>query len=35
MDTNKGNAWKKSYAWVLIANTIYILIFYFMMELFS
>jgi len=27
--------WKKSYTWVLIANTIYIMIFCLIMEMFS
>ncbi len=35
MDSEKTNAWKKSYTWVLIANAIYILIFFLLMILFS
>jgi len=29
------NRWKKSYSWVLLANAAYILIFYFLMQIFS
>lgn len=28
-------SWKKSYTWVLVANALYIAIFYFLMRLFS
>ena len=29
------NRWKKSYSWVLLANVAYILIFYFLMQIYS
>jgi hypothetical protein len=35
METKKGKTWKKSYTWVLVANVVYILIFYFLMKLYS
>ncbi len=35
MSENKIKSWKKSYTWVLVANAIYIFIFYFLMQLFS
>ena len=35
MDSEKTTTWKKSYTWVLIANAIYILIFFLLMILFS
>lgn len=35
MKTNKVKAWKKNYTWVLVANAVYILIFYFLMKLYS
>ncbi len=31
----KQNAWRKSYTWLLIANAIYIFIFFIIMLLFS
>lgn len=35
MKKNKVNNWKKSYTYVLIANAVYIAIFYLIMELYS
>lgn len=35
MDIKKVKTWKKSYTWVLVANVIYILLFYFLMKLYS
>ncbi|RKT00612.1 hypothetical protein C8C88_2444 [Flavobacterium sp. 123] len=35
METKKIKTWKKSYTWVLVANVIYILIFYVIMQLYS
>ena len=35
MTKNTKTVWKKSYTWVLIANAIYILIFFLIMEIFS
>jgi hypothetical protein len=35
MQTKKVKTWKKSYTWVLVANAVYILIFYFLMKLYS
>ncbi len=35
MENDKLTTWKKSYTWVLIANAIYILLFYLIMILFS
>jgi hypothetical protein len=35
METKKAKTWKKSYTWVLVANAVYILIFYFLMKLYS
>ena len=29
------NGWKKSYTWLLLANAAYIVIFYFLMQIFS
>lgn len=34
MGTEKKSSWKNSYSWVLIANAIYILIFFLLMQLF-
>jgi hypothetical protein len=34
METEKKSVWKNSYSWVLIANAIYILIFFLLMQLF-
>lgn len=34
METEKKYRWKNSYTWVLIANAIYILIFFLLMQLF-
>jgi hypothetical protein len=35
METKKVKTWKKSYTWVLVANLVYILVFYFLMKLYS
>ena len=35
METKKTKTWKKSYTWVLVANAIYILVFYLIMQLYS
>ena len=35
MNNKKSTAWKKSYTWVLIANVIYVLVFYLIMEYFD
>ena len=35
METKKVKTWKKSYTWVLVANVVYILLFYFLMKLYS
>jgi len=35
METKKTKNWKKNYTWVLVANAIYILIFYLIMKLYS
>lgn len=35
MEKSKKYPWKKSYTWVVVANSIYILIFYFLMTLFN
>ena len=35
MKEEKGKTWKKSYTYVLVANAIYIAIFYLIMELYS
>ncbi|PRZ20633.1 hypothetical protein BC624_1118 [Flavobacterium granuli] len=35
METKKDKPWKKSYTWVLLANAIYITIFYLIMKLYS
>jgi len=35
METKKVKTWKKSYTWVLVANVIYVLVFYFLMKLYS
>jgi hypothetical protein len=35
MITKKETKWKKSYSWLLIANIIFILAFYLIMEIFS
>jgi hypothetical protein len=35
MEEKKVKTWKKSYTAVLVANAIYILIFYFLMKLYS
>ncbi|MDR6968588.1 hypothetical protein J2X31_002611 [Flavobacterium arsenatis] len=35
MDDKKIKAWKKNYTLVIVANAIYILIFYFLMQYFS
>lgn len=35
MKNKKVDTWKKSYTWVLVANAVYILVFYFLMKLYS
>jgi hypothetical protein len=35
MRQQKLTTWKKSYTWVLLANVIYILVFFFLMQLYS
>ena len=35
MDNKKMTGWKKSYTWVLVANTLYIMVFCFLMQIFS
>ncbi|MBE0393273.1 hypothetical protein HNQ02_003511 [Flavobacterium sp. 7E] len=35
MEPKKVRNWKKDYTWVLIANAIYILVFYLIMKLYS
>lgn len=35
MKEDKVRNWKKNYSWVLLANACYILIFYFLMKLYS
>lgn len=35
MENKKVKTWKKSYTWVLVVNAVYILIFYFLMKLYS
>lgn len=35
MDNEKVTAWRKSYTWMLLANVIYIVVFYFLMQIFS
>ncbi len=35
MKDDNVSGWKKSYTWVLLANVGYIVIFYFLMQLFS
>lgn len=35
MESKKGKTWKKNYTWVLLANAIYITIFYLIMKLYS
>jgi hypothetical protein len=35
MEKNEKFIWKKSYSLVLLANAVYILLFYFIMSLFS
>ncbi|XDZ55281.1 hypothetical protein FlaCF_2329 [Flavobacterium tructae] len=35
METKKIKKWKKSYTYVLVANAIYILIFFLIMKLYS
>ena len=35
MEVKKVKTWKKNYSWVLIANAIYILVFYLIMQLYS
>ena len=32
---NENKTWKKNYTWVLVANALYILFFYIIMQLFS
>ena len=34
METENKDRWKNSYTWVLVANSIYILIFFLLMQLF-
>jgi hypothetical protein len=35
MEENENKLWKKNYTWVLIANAIYILFYFIIMQLFS
>ena len=35
MEFKKGQNWKTNYTWVLIANALYIVIFYLIMQLYS
>ena len=35
MEAKKNKIWKKNYTWVLVANAIYIFIFYLIMKLYS
>lgn len=35
MKDRNASSWKKSYSWVLLANVAYIVIFYFLMQIFS
>lgn len=35
MKEKNSLGWKKSYTWVLLSNLCYILIFYFLMQIFS
>lgn len=35
MDNQKFSGWKKSYTWVLVANAAYIMLFCFLMQIFS
>lgn len=35
MDDKKIRSWKKNYTLVIVANAVYILIFYFLMQYFS
>jgi len=34
METKKTASWKNSYTWVLVANAIYIIIFFILMQIF-
>lgn len=35
MENEKVSTWRKSYTWMLLANVIYIVVFYFLMQIFS
>ena len=34
METKNKSSWKNSYTWVLVANAIYIIIFFILMQIF-
>ncbi len=35
MSEKNSSGWKRSYTWVLLSNMLYILIFYFLMQIYS